>query len=361
LKNKLLVSIMFLSTIIILLFMYSNPLDIAPKIYFTETMSLKQLAIANNLPVKEIQHIVSHDDITVWNINKNTPLKELSIDTILFKEAIEHVKGENNQLKDIAKFILWAVWLSFILLSVLQNKTWRTKRSYLLLIVLLVFGVFLGATPNAMESIVKFFKYTNGMEGELKVVSLALVLFSLFSVLGSKLFCSWGCQLGALQESIFNIPLLKSKYKLKVPFLLSLFIRFVLFTLFICLLYGWVFGIKNFVIFHNINLFKIFDLDLPVIAIFLLPILFILFFFTYRPFCSFICPFSLYAWLLENLALNKIKINKQICISCQQCVQACPTEAMQSILNDQRKYFLPDCWSCGKCINACPVKAITYE
>ena len=142
--------------------------------------------------------------------------------------------------------------------------------------------------------------------------------------------------------------------------MISLIIRLILFTLFICLLYGWVFGVKNFVIFHNINLFKIFDLDLPKMAKFVLPILSVLFFLTYRPFCHFICPFGLYSWFLENIAINQIKIDRDECIDCQKCVKACPTEAMDGILNKKRKYFLPDCWSCGKCIDACPKDVINY-
>ena len=91
------------------------------------------------------------------------------------------------------------------------------------------------------------------------------------------------------------------------------------------------------------------------------PIFIVASFYIYRPFCQFICPFGLYAWLLENTAMYKIKINENQCTKCQKCVDRCPTEAMKGIYEKKRDYFLPDCWSCGECIEVCPENAVKYE
>jgi len=180
------------------------------------------------------------------------------------------------------------------------------------------------------------------------------------------LLCSWGCQLGALQESIFNIPIFRRKYNIQVPFAISLTFRVAVFATFISLLFGFgygvVEGIKNFVIYHHINYFKIFHFhDLAIIALYTLPIFIIASLFIYRPFCQFICPFGLYSWLLENISIKRIKIIEDKCIKCEKCVKACPTQAMKGIYEKKRKYFLPDCWSCGACIEACPADAIKYS
>ncbi|MBN2541735.1 4Fe-4S binding protein [bacterium] len=64
--------------------------------------------------------------------------------------------------------------------------------------------------------------------------------------------------------------------------------------------------------------------------------------------------------MLENIAINRIRIIRAKCIDCEKCVKACPTEAMKGIYKKKRKVFLPDCWSCGACIEACPTDAVIY-
>ena len=171
---------------------------------------------------------------------------------------------------------------------VLSRKRIRRIRVFLLVVSTVVFGLLLGASPNPMEAVVKLFKMLNKMEGGPTVLITSLGLFTLFSLLGSKLICSWGCQLGTLQESIFNIPVFKRKRKFQVPFALSLALRIVFFVLFFFLLFGIALGVKNFVLFHQINYFKIYNWDLAPFAIYSLPILVLTSLFIYRPFCQFI-------------------------------------------------------------------------
>ena len=247
-----------------------------------------------------------------------------------------------------------------MLVLVLSRKRIRKIRIPLLILSAVAFGLLLGATPNPMESVVKVFKMLNKMEGGPKVLITSLGLFTLFSLLGSKLICSWGCQLGTLQESIFNIPIFKRKRKFQLPFALSLILRAVLFVLFFFLLFGIALGVKNFVLFHHINYFKIYNWDLATVALYSLPIFVLASLFLYRPFCQLVCPFGLYAWLLENVAVNRIKIIEDRCIQCKACVRNCPTKAMKGIYEKRRRCFLPDCWSCGVCTEICPTNAIKY-
>ncbi|MFC1566666.1 4Fe-4S binding protein [bacterium] len=268
--------------------------------------------------------------------------------------------------KNILKYILWAIHLSFIITIILKGKAIRAKRKIILIFTIIVFGIFFGATPNPMESIVKLFKMFNKMGGDPQILWPSFIIFTLFSIVGSKLICSWGCQLGALQESIFNIPIYKKKYNFKIPFIISLVIRMLVFTAFLTLLFGFAYGmvynVKKFVIPHHVNYFKVFNFrELAVIAFYTLPILIIASLFIYRPFCHYICPFGLYSWLLQNISIKKIKINNSKCIECRKCISACPTEVMGKIYETKNRYLLPDCWSCGLCIDSCPVDAVEYE
>jgi formate hydrogenlyase subunit 6/NADH:ubiquinone oxidoreductase subunit I len=330
------------------------------EIYFSEDMTLKELGKKNEVPVKELLHILSHEDRSVWDLPKDLPIADINVDPVKLKDALEHVKEEEKPVLEILKYSLWAVWISFALLFILARKKIKKFRVPVLVLAALTFGLLLGATPNPMESVVKLFKLLNKMEGEPKVLIISFILFSLFSVLGSKLICAWGCQLGSLQESLFNIPIYKKKYKYQIPFVISLPIRIIIFILFLFLLFGIVLGIKNFVVYHHINYFKIYNLDFALFALYSLPVLVLVSVFIFRPFCQFICPFGLYSWLLENIALNRIKIIQERCIECKSCVKNCPTHAMKGIYEKKRKYFLPDCWSCGVCIEVCPKNAVKY-
>ena len=336
------------------------------EIYFSQELSLKELAQRNDVPIKEILHSLSHKDRSVWELSRTKPIKNLAVNPAEIKDALNHIKEESTPIIDIVKYILWSVLISFVLLAVLNRKKIKKLRVVILLLSVSLFGVILGATPNPMESTVKLFKMLNGMEGDPKALWISFILFTIFSLLGSKLICSWGCQLGALQESIFTIPIFKRKYNIQVPFVISLTVRLAIFGAFISLLFGFgygvVEGIKNFVIYHQINYFKIFHFhELATVALYTLPIFIIASLFIYRPFCQFICPFGLYSWLLENISIKRIKIIEDKCIKCGKCVKACPTQAMKGIYEKKRKYFLPDCWSCGACIEACPTNAIEYK
>jgi NAD-dependent dihydropyrimidine dehydrogenase PreA subunit len=362
-KKNLFIAVFLVSvTVLASVFMKWEDLTKTEKgIYFSEQANLKELAKRNNIPLKEILHHLSHEDYKYWQLPRNKPLEQLAIDPVLVKHAIEH-ESEGSPVFDIAKFILWAVLLSIVVLYVLKNKSIGKFRLIAMPLSVLVFGVILADSPNPMEATVKLFKLFNKMAGEPIIVITSFILFTLFSIWGAKLICSWGCHLGTLQESLFNIPVFKKKYKFQVPFAISLVIRLAFFIVFIMLLFGIGLDIKNFVIYHQVNYFKLFrPANMAPFALYSLPVLVVASFFVFRPFCQFLCPFGLWAWLLQNIAINKIRIERDKCIDCKKCEKACPTEAMKGIYENKRKLFLPDCWSCGKCIDACPTNAIQYS
>ena len=331
------------------------------EIVVSPDMTLKQAAAKNGMPLKKILHIMSHEDRAVWELPKQKPIEAIGVDVEQVRAALEHVREDTRPTLTTAKFILWALLMAAVLLLVLNRSKVKTIRLVVMAASVVVFGIILGASPNPMESVVKGVKAINGMEAHPRVVVLSFVIFTLLSLVGSKLICSWGCQLGALQETIFNLPLVKAKHKLKVPFWLSLGTRVAVFALFLAMLCGVAFGIANFVIYHHINYFKVFELhDLAPTALFTLPILAIASLFVFRPFCQLVCPFGLYAWFLENLAFNRIRVDPEACIDCKKCVRDCPTHAMRGIRENKRDIFLPDCWSCAKCQDGCPTGAILY-
>jgi len=360
--NLIIAALLVVVTVLASVFMKWDDLAKTEKgIYFSKQATLRELAKTNNVPLKEILHHLSHDDYTYWQLPQNKPLELLPIDPDLVKHALEH-ESHRNPIFDIVKFVLWAVLLDAVVLYVLKQKTISKLRVIAMPLSVLVFGVVLADSPNPMEATVKIFKLTNKMAGEPIIVITSFVLFTLFSIWGAKLICSWGCHLGALQESLFDIPIFKKKYKFHLPFAISMVVRLVLFVAFIMLLFGVGLDIKNFVIFHQVNYFKLFRFtSLAPFALYTLPVLILASFFVFRPFCQLVCPFGLWAWLMQNIAINRIRIERDKCVQCGKCEQACPTDAMKVIYKNQRKLCVPDCWSCGKCIEACPTDAIQYR
>lgn len=332
----------------------------AGEIYFSEDASLKELAIKNGIKPGELRFKLGHETGGQGGIPMQKPVKMLGIETEMIKGALAHSVAGNHPGMEVLKFGLWWVLSGVVVLWVLGRSKIDVLRKVILVASVVVFGVILGPSPNPMESVVKFFKTFKDIQGSRAVVYMGLAIFSLLSIWSAKLVCSWGCHLGALQETLFNIAVLPKKFKFKVPFALSIAVRLAVFLAFVVLLFNIVLKLNNFVLYHHVNYFKLFRFKmLAHIALISLPVAAVASFFVFRPFCQFICPFGLWAWVLENVAINKVRVNRELCTSCNRCAKQCPTEAMKGILKG-RKYFRSDCWSCGKCIESCPSGAVDF-
>ena len=222
-----------------------------------------------------------------------------------------------------------------------------------------VCGFALGESPNPMEGSVKVFKSLVGLYPSITDKIVAFGFFAVLAVIGNKLICGWACPFGALQEIIYHLPILRKIKKRKVPFVISNTIRGALFVVVVLLLFGIVGGRKGFVIYHFINPFNLFNLDIETVSVgaTILVALVVSFGF-YRPFCQFICPFGLLSWVFERLSVFRVKIDYNRCPKCNACVRACPLEAAKGRVAG--KVFPADCFSCARCLNVCPVDAIRY-
>ena len=190
-----------------------------------------------------------------------------------------------------------------------------------------------------------------------------LVLFGMF--LG-RTICGFLCPMGLLQELLHKIRSPKLK-KSKVTRVLSYF-KYILLALLIIipLLYkGIPFfckyvcpagtfegGIGILAESANSDFFAMLDYlftwKFALLVIFIVACVFI-----FRFFCRFICPLGAIYGFFNKIALLGVKFDKDECIDCGMCLEACPM--------DIKKVGDHECISCGKCVDVCPTNAISWK
>jgi len=347
------------------------PIQKTQPIMIQDTMSLRHIAERNDVPLHALTPLLSPEErlnvlTTFENIHKS--LRNLSIDKQNIRAAIQAERTLGVPFRNLLRYILLILWIGSAGLLLFRKKNILRIRTVWLVFTVLVFGFILGASPNPMEAIVRLHKLIKGIPGNPLVLVIAgFTIFSLLSILGSRMLCSWGCPLGALQESLYNIPVFKTfKKKHKLSFSASIAVRITVYLFFILLLFGILNinqGGPGSILYHHFNLFKLFaPYELAVFSLFLIPIFVLASLSIFRPFCHTICPFGLWAWFLEKVAIYQVKkIHPESCVDCRACEQACPTGAIQSIITEDKRFFQPDCWSCARCLDACPQGTLEFS
>ena len=249
----------------------------------------------------------------------------------------------------LSKFVLWIVVIVIATLLLRHRQvSSRVRLAFLVgggLIFGLAYGLLTrgGLNPNFVFSLRNLLTVVL-VKHQLFLPIAAMVTILLLMVwVSNKCICGWGCQLGLLQDLIHRLPL----PKWKPPFWFSNTIRIVAF---VALIAGLVTIKLDWI--GLIDPFKLFSFNFTLgIGLFSAGVL-IASLFVYRPWCSFLCPFGLLSWLVEQVSLFRPRINREACKECQLCVKACPSQAMADFYAGRKIHA--DCFACGSCIEACP-------
>jgi polyferredoxin len=84
-------------------------------------------------------------------------------------------------------------------------------------------------------------------------------------------------------------------------------------------------------------------------------------FMTKRRWWCLICPVGAAASLFNKASLFRIKIDKNKCIKCNDCVQECRMYAITPRAVEFSKAPNSNCIRCGRCIEICPEEAVDYN
>lgn len=304
------------------------------------------------------------------NVPKRKSLRSLGIQPEILNQSAAHLLSHRDRGLKYYVFVA-LVFGGFMFLTdlgrpalsdVSHRRSWYPRAPYIAFLggSVIVAGFLLGKSPNPMEGTVKVFKSMVGLYPDPMAKLMAFFFFIALAVIGNKLICGWACPFGALQELVYSIPVLKKAKRRGIPFLPTNLIRSALFIVVLCILFGVVGGSRGMVLYHYINPFNLFNLDIASAGIFLTVMLALGgSFFFYRPFCRIICPFGLISWIAEKISLFRVRIDKAACTECGACIRACPSTAAEDRVHGKR--FPADCFSCARCLNVCSQDAIHYR
>lgn len=193
----------------------------------------------------------------------------------------------------------------------------------------------------------------------------------IYCILFGRMICGWLCPFGLIQELLYKIktPKLKKnrftkvlsylKYVILVVFVFIVPIAYAFrdtpfpaFCKYICpagTLEGGLSLLANEV---NESYFSMLG---PIFTwkFLLLVSIMVACIFIFRMFCRFICPLGALYGLFNKISILGIKLDNSKCVNCNLCKNKCKMDI--SHVGDM------ECISCGECIDVCPTNAITWK
>ncbi|MEA3325398.1 MAG: 4Fe-4S binding protein [Euryarchaeota archaeon] len=256
----------------------------------------------------------------------------------------------------LIKFIIGGIAALSGLILLKTIKINPNIRTLLMCVVFVLFGVLVILhQPSPLRAVVDpVTALATGGAITLKKATMLAFIGGL-SLIGAKLFCGWVCPFGALQEIINRIPVPAGK-KIKLPFKISNSIRISLFAISLIMILTTGYDLYTY---QNIlNPFELFNWQFEAVLVVLVGAVLVASVFVYRPFCYLVCPAGLLTWLLEQVSIFRVRLDRGKCNDCKKCILKSPCPSIKAIVDGDT--LQPDCFACGVCIDACPRDALEF-
>ena len=210
---------------------------------------------------------------------------------------------------------------------------------------------------EGLESILtaKFF-YMPSLVGMVVPVTLAFLM--------GRVFCSWMCPIEFLSLLTDKILGLIPKWGKDLKYRKDL-VRFAKYTLWFALIaelmITMIIGYPMFVwwsppgLVGRETMFYVFYKHITVEAVIVVVVL-LMNLITRRMFCRYFCPLGALLALIGKKRQLVIEYNASKCVGCKICDKRCPMGIKPSVGESQTVY----CWNCAECVDACPTSALNF-
>lgn len=189
-----------------------------------------------------------------------------------------------------------------------------------------------------------------------------LGIFAIATLVLGRVFCSYFCPLGTVQEWIRNLGRkLGIKKDFEIPEKFDKYLRYLKYIILIIIVY--------FSFYLGTLIFRSYDpysammhigreFSENIVGYVILIIIIIASLFTKNIWCRYLCPLGAFFGILKRFSFIKIERNTKTCTKCSICNKSCPANLdikNAKIIKDS------DCVSCGKCIGSCPKGSLEYK
>lgn len=194
------------------------------------------------------------------------------------------------------------------------------------------------------------------------ISSFILVWIFIFSTLFfGRVFCSYFCPLGAIQEWLRKLwKLIGFKKDIEVPEKFDKYLRYVKYIILFIVVYSsfYVWDL----IFTNYGPFSAFmhfwqEFEEKIFAYWVLILLLVWALFSKTIWCRYFCPLGAFFGIINKLSFHKIKRNPKSCNGCWICKIKCPANLNINTVNVVKS---ADCIGCGDCVKKCPKSSLQH-
>ena len=249
------------------------------------------------------------------------------------------------------------------------------------------------SVPEKISDYVTYFQFLPSLLKFFSVGTLAasgFIFVTAFTLVFGRVYCSFLCPLGALQDIIAFIrnKLKKIKYAYQGAFSKT---RYgILLAVILVFLSGSVAGItltdpyshfgrifahivrplvvwaNNTLVFalEKFNIYSVSPAELVtfsfisvLLSFAVLAVILWMSLSSGRLYCNTICPVGSFLGLLSKFSLFKIKFNEEACINCKACEKVCKARCMDL---ETKEIDFSRCVACYNCFTACPTLAVEY-